>query len=116
MALRHVVLTVLARGDMTGYEITKNFETVYSRFWRASHQQVCLSGTGTTQRGRSRQFEGSSPGRQTSEEDLLDHQPRAGRVAAMGHRTHRDSTIAIRHASEASRMRDCRQGSLQARI
>jgi DNA-binding PadR family transcriptional regulator len=25
---------------MTGYEITKNFETVYSHFWRASHQQV----------------------------------------------------------------------------
>ena len=40
MALRHVVLTVLARGDMTGYEITKTFETVYSHFWRASHQQV----------------------------------------------------------------------------
>ncbi len=40
MALRHVVLTVLARGNMTGYEITKAFETVYSHFWRASHQQV----------------------------------------------------------------------------
>jgi PadR family transcriptional regulator, regulatory protein AphA len=40
MALRHVVLTVLARGDMTGYEITKAFETVYSHFWHASHQQV----------------------------------------------------------------------------
>lgn len=40
MALRHVVLTVLARGNMTGYEITKNFENVYSHFWRASHQQV----------------------------------------------------------------------------
>jgi PadR family transcriptional regulator AphA len=40
MALRHVVLTVLARGDMTGYEITKAFETVYAHFWRASHQQV----------------------------------------------------------------------------
>ena len=40
MALRHVVLTVLARGDMTGYEITRTFATVYSQFWRASHQQV----------------------------------------------------------------------------
>jgi PadR family transcriptional regulator AphA len=41
MALRHVVLTVLARGGgMSGYEITKNFEAVYSQFWRASHQQV----------------------------------------------------------------------------
>jgi PadR family transcriptional regulator, regulatory protein AphA len=40
MALRHVVLTVLSRRDMTGYEITKTFETVYAHFWRASHQQV----------------------------------------------------------------------------
>jgi PadR family transcriptional regulator AphA len=40
MALRHVVLTALARGDKTGYEITKAFEAVYSHFWRASHQQV----------------------------------------------------------------------------
>ena len=40
MALRHVVLTVLARGDKTGYEITKAFEAIYSHFWRASHQQV----------------------------------------------------------------------------
>jgi DNA-binding PadR family transcriptional regulator len=40
MALRHVVLAVLARGEKTGYEITKAFEAVYSHFWRASHQQV----------------------------------------------------------------------------
>jgi DNA-binding PadR family transcriptional regulator len=40
MALRHVVLTVLVRGGLSGYEITKNFEAVYSHFWRASHQQV----------------------------------------------------------------------------
>jgi PadR family transcriptional regulator, regulatory protein AphA len=40
MSLRHVVLTVLARGGLSGYEITKNFEAVYSHFWRASHQQV----------------------------------------------------------------------------
>jgi PadR family transcriptional regulator AphA len=40
MALRHVVLTVLARGEMTGYEIAKNFESVYAHLWRASHQQI----------------------------------------------------------------------------
>jgi PadR family transcriptional regulator AphA len=40
MALREVILTVLARGEMTGYEITKDFEAVYVYFWRASHQQV----------------------------------------------------------------------------
>jgi PadR family transcriptional regulator AphA len=40
MALREVILTVLARGEMSGYEITKDFEAVYVHFWRASHQQV----------------------------------------------------------------------------
>jgi PadR family transcriptional regulator AphA len=40
MALREVILTVLARAEMTGYEITKDFEAVYVHFWRASHQQV----------------------------------------------------------------------------
>ena len=40
MALREVILTVLARGEMTGYEISKDFEAVYVHFWRASHQQV----------------------------------------------------------------------------
>ena len=40
MALREVVLTVLARRKMTGYEITRTFDRVLSYFWRASHQQV----------------------------------------------------------------------------
>ena len=40
MALREVILTVLARGEMTGYEISKDFDAVYRHFWRASHQQV----------------------------------------------------------------------------
>src|ERR1700761_7708963 len=40
MAWREVILPVLARGEMTGYEITKDFEAVYVHFWRASHQQV----------------------------------------------------------------------------
>jgi len=40
MALREVVLTVLARKKMTGYEITRTFDQVLSYFWRASHQQV----------------------------------------------------------------------------
>jgi PadR family transcriptional regulator AphA len=40
MALREVILTVLSRGEMSGYEITKDFEAVYVHFWRASHQQV----------------------------------------------------------------------------
>jgi PadR family transcriptional regulator AphA len=40
MALREVILTVLSRGEMSGYEITKDFAAVYVHFWRASHQQV----------------------------------------------------------------------------
>lgn len=40
MALREVILTVLARGEMTGYEIARDFEAVYVHFWRASHQQI----------------------------------------------------------------------------
>jgi DNA-binding PadR family transcriptional regulator len=40
MALREVILTVLTRGKMTGYEITRDFDQVLAHFWRASHQQV----------------------------------------------------------------------------
>lgn len=40
MALRETILTVLTRGKMTGYEITKHFDEVLSYFWQASHQQV----------------------------------------------------------------------------
>jgi DNA-binding PadR family transcriptional regulator len=40
MALREVILTVLARRRMTGYEIARNFDQTLSWFWRASHQQI----------------------------------------------------------------------------
>jgi DNA-binding PadR family transcriptional regulator len=40
MALREVILTVLTQGEMTGYQITRNFDDVLAYFWRASHQQV----------------------------------------------------------------------------
>jgi DNA-binding PadR family transcriptional regulator len=40
MALREVILTVLARRSMTGYEIARNFDHTLSWFWRASHQQI----------------------------------------------------------------------------
>jgi DNA-binding PadR family transcriptional regulator len=51
MALRHVILTVLTRGRMSGYEITRAFDGALSHFWRATHQQVyrelaALSGDG----------------------------------------------------------------------
>jgi PadR family transcriptional regulator AphA len=52
MALREVILTVLARGEMTGYEITKDFEAVYVHFWRASHQQVYRELAGLNKDGR----------------------------------------------------------------
>jgi len=40
MALREVILTVLARRSMTGYEIARNFDQTLSWFWQASHQQI----------------------------------------------------------------------------
>jgi DNA-binding PadR family transcriptional regulator len=40
MALREVILTVLAHRRMTGYEISRNFDQVLSWFWTASHQQI----------------------------------------------------------------------------
>ena len=40
MALREVILTVLAHRPMTGYEIARNFDQVLSYFWKASHQQI----------------------------------------------------------------------------
>ncbi len=40
MALREVILTVLARHRMTGYEIARSFDQTLSWFWRASHQQI----------------------------------------------------------------------------
>lgn len=40
MALREVILTVLARRPMTGYDIARNFDHVLSNFWQASHQQI----------------------------------------------------------------------------
>lgn len=40
MSLRSVILVVLADGEHSGYEITKEFETVLGYFWSASHQQV----------------------------------------------------------------------------
>lgn len=40
MALREVILTVLARRPSTGYEIAKDFDQVFSLFWQASHQQI----------------------------------------------------------------------------
>lgn len=40
MSLRSVILVALAEADHSGYEITKEFETVLGFFWNASHQQV----------------------------------------------------------------------------
>jgi len=51
MALRQVILTVLTRGRMTGYEITRNFDDVLSYFWRASHQQVYRELAGLSEDG-----------------------------------------------------------------
>jgi len=40
MALRQVVLSILSRQDMTGYDITRQFDDSLAFVWRATHQQV----------------------------------------------------------------------------
>ncbi|WP_206520241.1 PadR family transcriptional regulator [Altererythrobacter sp. BO-6] len=40
MSLRHVILSVLAEGPATGYDIARAFEQSLRHFWNASHQQI----------------------------------------------------------------------------
>ena len=40
MSLRAMILTSLSKEDLTGYDITKGFESAWGHVWHASHQQV----------------------------------------------------------------------------
>ncbi len=40
MALNHAIMTALLDDDMSGYELTKRFDTSLGFFWKASHQQI----------------------------------------------------------------------------
>lgn len=40
MALSHAIMTALLDGSMSGYELTKRFDTSLGFFWKASHQQI----------------------------------------------------------------------------
>lgn len=40
MSLKNIVLVALSRGELSGYDITKRFDTSLSHVWYASHQQV----------------------------------------------------------------------------
>lgn len=40
MSLKYVILTALAEQNLTGYQITKEFDLVLGNLWHASHQQV----------------------------------------------------------------------------
>ena len=40
MALSHAIMTALLDGKMSGYELTKHFDTSLGFFWKASHQQI----------------------------------------------------------------------------
>ena len=40
MSLRHVLLVVLSKGEMTGYDISKQFDISVGFFWETTHQQV----------------------------------------------------------------------------
>lgn len=40
MALRHAVMVALARGESTGYELSKRFDHSVANYWPASRQQI----------------------------------------------------------------------------
>ena len=40
MSLKHVILSILAEGPATGYDMVKRFDAVSGYFWNASHQQI----------------------------------------------------------------------------
>lgn len=40
MALSHAIMTALLEGDLSGYDLTRKFQTSLGFFWEASHQQI----------------------------------------------------------------------------
>lgn len=40
MALAHAIMTALIEDDLSGYELSRDFETSLGFFWNASHQQI----------------------------------------------------------------------------
>ncbi len=38
--LRYAILGLVGRAPMTGYDIKKNFESTFSKFWSAKHSQI----------------------------------------------------------------------------
>ena len=40
MALNHAIMTALLEDRLSGYELTKSFDTSLGFFWKASHQQI----------------------------------------------------------------------------
>ncbi|HSG88255.1 MAG TPA: PadR family transcriptional regulator [Pseudomonadales bacterium] len=40
MALSHAIMTALLEEDLSGYDLTRRFETSLGFFWGASHQQI----------------------------------------------------------------------------
>ncbi|WP_434340932.1 PadR family transcriptional regulator [Motilimonas cestriensis] len=40
MSLKYVLLITLQKGDMTGYELAKEYDEKSANFWQASHQQI----------------------------------------------------------------------------
>ena len=38
--LRYAILGLLNRRDMSGYDLTKEFETTLAEFWGAKHSQI----------------------------------------------------------------------------
>lgn len=40
MALSHAIMTALLEEDLSGYDLTRRFQTSLGFFWEASHQQI----------------------------------------------------------------------------
>jgi DNA-binding PadR family transcriptional regulator len=40
MALSHAILATLLSGPVSGYQLTKRFNTAIGYFWQATHQQI----------------------------------------------------------------------------
>jgi len=40
MALSHAIMTALLEGELSGYDLTRKFQTSLGFFWEASHQQI----------------------------------------------------------------------------
>lgn len=69
--LKYAILGLLNRNEMTGYELSKEFETTLFEFWNAKHSQIYPELKSLT-RGAD-PVSGGNHGKCAGEEGLYDH-------------------------------------------